>query len=95
MVTENIKALAIKVLQRNKQSNLSEDYVINRGNFEAKNEDKGFPDVSIEIKKLEESELEEFKERAAIMEFNGNMSREEAEKLALERILYKRRHLLN
>ncbi len=40
-------------------------------------------------------EMENYKERAAIMEFDGNMPRGEAEKLAFERIMLKRKHLLN
>jgi t-SNARE complex subunit (syntaxin) len=45
---------------------------------------------------LTEEELEDFEERAAIMEYNGNMPRKEAERKALERQLEKRkRHLLN
>ena len=36
---------------------------------------------------LTDEELEDFEERAAIMEFEGEMPREEAERKALERIL--------
>lgn len=39
---------------------------------------------------LTEDERDEFEERAAIYEFDGGMSRERAEKLALERVLAKR-----
>ena len=46
--------------------------------------------------RLTDEEQEDFKERAAIMEFEGNMPRGEAERRALERILEKRRrHILN
>ncbi len=45
---------------------------------------------------LTDDELEEYEERATIMEFDGNMPRKEAERKALDRILEKRkRHLLN
>ena len=45
---------------------------------------------------LTDDELEEYEERAAIMEYCGNMPRKEAERKALDRILEKRkRHLLN
>ena len=44
---------------------------------------------------LTADELEEYQERASIMEFDGNMPRGEAERLALERIMRKRQHLLN
>ncbi len=40
--------------------------------------------------KLSDDEQEEFDERAAIMEFDGEMYRETAEHKALERILEKR-----
>jgi len=39
---------------------------------------------------LSEAEREEYEERAAIMEFDGGLSREEAERQGLERILEKR-----
>jgi hypothetical protein len=38
---------------------------------------------------LSVSEREEYEERVAIMEYDGGLSREEAERLALERILKK------
>ena len=44
---------------------------------------------------LTADELEEYQERASIMEFDGNMPRDKAERLALERIMRKRKHLLN
>lgn len=40
---------------------------------------------------LSEAERDEFEERAAIMEYDGELSREEAERLALE-IIQRRRH---
>jgi hypothetical protein len=39
---------------------------------------------------LSESEHEEYEERAAIMEFDGGLSREEAERQAIEGILAKK-----
>tara|TARA_Y100000031_G_C7993716_1_gene280373 strand:+ start:155 stop:442 length:288 start_codon:yes stop_codon:yes gene_type:complete len=45
---------------------------------------------------LTANELDDFEERAAIIEYCGNIPRSEAERLALERILEKKkRHLLN
>ncbi len=40
--------------------------------------------------KLSRDEREEFEERAAILEFDAKMSREQAEKLAMEAVLAKR-----
>ena len=42
---------------------------------------------------LSEAEREEYEERAAIMEYDGGLSRAEAERQALERILAKRGNL--
>ncbi len=44
---------------------------------------------------LTADELEDFEERASIMEFDCNKPRGEAERMALERIMQKRKHLLN
>jgi len=44
---------------------------------------------------LTADELEDFEERATIMEFDCNKPRGEAERMALERIMQKRKHLLN
>ena len=52
-------------------------------------------DVYEKLSDLTEDELESYEERAAIMEFNGNMPRKEAEQKALDRILEKRRPWLN
>lgn len=40
--------------------------------------------------KLSRDEREEFEERAAILEFDAHMSREQADKLAMEAVLLKR-----
>ena len=44
-------------------------------------------DIHEKLSDLTEEELESYEERAAIMEFNGNIPRGESERLALERIL--------
>ena len=44
-------------------------------------------DIHEKLSDLTEDELESYEERAAIMEFNGNIPRGESERLALERIL--------
>lgn len=43
------------------------------------------------LRELSDSEREDFEERAAIMEFDGGLSKE-ADQLALEIILQRRRH---
>jgi hypothetical protein len=60
-------------------------YIFEEPNTQSKNLDSfGF---------LNESEREEFEERAAIMEYDGNLSKMQAEKMALAIVLEQRQHL--
>ena len=95
MARESIKTLAIKVLQRSKNGVRGEYQRESSGNFRGKNEYKSFLDIHEEIKRLKETEREDFEERAAIMEFDCNKPRGEAERMALERIIQKRKPWLN
>tara|TARA_B100001964_G_scaffold219919_1_gene262492 strand:- start:201 stop:485 length:285 start_codon:yes stop_codon:yes gene_type:complete len=83
---------------------LSKDNTDNKNNLNNENTiNKQFlHGSSYELNELNEispsltaDELEEYQERASIMEFDGNMPRDKAERLALERIMRKRKHLLN
>ena len=91
METISLKALARRVLERNRQRNHKETHLKIDGNFKGENDSKSFPVISTGIEGLTETEKEDFEERAAIMEFDGNIPREEAETKALERILKQRK----
>ncbi len=52
-------------------------------------------DIYEKLSDLTGDQMESYQERAAIMEFDGNTPRGEAERMALERIMQKRKHLLN
>ena len=87
METISLKALARRVLERNQQRNHKETQLKINGNFKGENDSKSFLAASTGIEGLTETEKEDYEERAAIMEFDGNMPRKEAERKALERIL--------
>lgn len=72
--TISLKALAGKVLQRNHKGNLLETKSFHRG----KNE-------GVKVSTIVEGE--KFEERAAIMEFDGNLPRSEAERQAAAGII--------
>tara|TARA_B100001964_G_scaffold244234_1_gene324884 strand:- start:710 stop:979 length:270 start_codon:yes stop_codon:yes gene_type:complete len=86
METISLKALARKVLERNQKGNHGETNIKTDGNFRGKNESKSFPDIYEQLNLLTEAERNDFEERAAIMEIDGEMPRKEAEQKALERI---------
>jgi len=79
--TKSLKALALQVLERNKRRNNSET--------------KDIKPVSL-LKQTETSAddcIEFYEERAAISEFDGGLSRPEAEKLAIDRVMTKFNHI--
>lgn len=88
METISLKALSNKVLQRNRQGNLKETASKYDGNFQGFFEGKSFPvsnKVSGQFPEAAFCNPEDrynYEERAAIMQFDGGMTQEEAEKQA-------------
>ena len=74
--TESLESLAYKVLQRNNIRNKPETTMQNL--------------VSYHATSLSERETEEYEERAAIMEFDGNLSKVNAEAAALQNVINRR-----
>ena len=83
METTSLKALAEKVLQGNQWGNITETSSFHTGKPEgAKVSVTNTDDMATFLSVLTEDERFLFEERAAIMEYDGGLTREEAERQA-------------
>jgi hypothetical protein len=82
--TVSLKTLALKVIQGNRQGNFQETQVFEKGNSEDKVSSEGNSTARIyhAPSALPEELRQAYKERAAIMELDGGLSRHQADKYA-------------